>query len=99
MNALFMVAMFAVLYFFMIRPQQMRNKAQKAFAENLKKGDRVVTSSGLVGKVSKVEDNIVTLQVGQKVFLEFLRGTISKEMTELLPKIDSGEVVDTNVEK
>ena len=94
-----MVAMFAVLYFFMIRPQQMRNKAQKAFAENLKKGDRVVTSSGLVGKVSKVEDNIVTLQVGQKVFLEFLRGTISKEMTELLPKIDSGEVVDTNVEK
>jgi len=96
---LFPLAMLAVFFFLIIRPNQKKQKNQKSFTENLKKGDDVVTNSGLVGKVSKVEDNIITIQVAPKTFIKFLRGTISKEMTELLPKINTGEVVDTNVEK
>jgi len=96
---IFPLAIMAVFFFFIIRPQQKKQKNQKLFSEGLKKGDEVVTNSGLVGKISKVEDNIVTIQVGSKTFLRFLRGTISKEMTELLPKINTGEVVDTNVDK
>ena len=96
---IFPLAIMAVFYFFIIRPQQKKQKNQKLFSEGLKKGDEVVTNSGLVGKISKVEDNIVTIQVGQKTFLDFFRGSISKEMTELLPKIKMGEVVDTNVDK
>jgi len=96
---IFPLAIMAVFYFFIIRPQQKKQKDQKNFSEGLKKGDEVVTNSGLIGKISKVEDNIVTIQVGQKTFLDFFRGSISKEMTELLPKIKMGEVVDTNVDK
>ncbi len=96
---LFPIAMLAVFYFLIIRPNQKKQKDQKSFTANLKRGDQVVTNSGLVGKISKVEENIVTIQIGQKTFLRFLRGTISKEMTELLPKIQMGESVDTYVEK
>ena len=96
---LFPLAMLAVFYFLIIRPNQKKQKDQKSFTANLKRGDQIVTNSGLVGKISKVEENIITIQVGQKTFLQFFRGTISKEMTELLPKIQMGEVVDTNVEK
>jgi len=94
---LFPLAIMAVFFFFIIRPQQKKQKNQKAFSANLKKGDEVVTNSGLIGKISKVEDNVITLQVGQKTFLRFLRGTISKEMTEVLPKIQTGEVIDTGI--
>ncbi len=96
---LFPLAIMGVFFFFIIRPQQQKQKKQKGFTANLKKGDEVVTNSGLVGKITKVEDNFITVQTGQKTFLKFLRGTISQEMTELLPKIQLGEVVDTNVEK
>lgn len=99
MDYIFPVAIFAVLYFFMIRPQQKRSKDQKNFATDLKKGDDVVSNSGIIGKITKVDDNIVTLQVGNKVYMDFLKGTISKDMTELLPKISAGEVVEANVEK
>lgn len=91
-------AMIGVFYFMLIRPQQKKQKEQKSFAANLKKGQEIVTNSGLVGKITKLEDNFVTIQVGQKSYLKFLRGMVSKEMTELLPKIQMGEVVDTNAE-
>lgn len=96
---IFPLAIMAVFFFFIIRPQQKKQKDQKSFSDGLTKGDEVVTNSGLVGKIIKVEANFVTIQVGQKTFLKFLRGTISKEFTDLLPKINTGEVVDTNVDK
>ncbi len=57
------ILMFVVLYFLMIRPQMKRAKEHKTMLEALKKGDEVVTSGGLVGKITKVGESYVTLDV------------------------------------
>ena len=77
-----------IIYFFFIRPQAKKQKEQNQFTEDLQKGDRVVTGSGVVGKISKIEDNIITLEVGQKVYIPFIKGAISKDMTDALDKAD-----------
>lgn len=56
--------MFAVLYFFMIRPQQKKQKELQAMITNLKKGDKVVTTGGILGVVSSLQDDYVVLAVG-----------------------------------
>jgi len=73
-----------VFYFFIIRPQAKKQKEQAKFVNSLEKGQEVVTASGIVGKINKVEDNFVQLQVDQKTFLKVLKSAISKEMTEAL---------------
>ena len=73
-----------VFYFFIIRPQAKKQKEQAKFVSSLEKGQEVVTASGIVGKINKVEDNFVQLQVDQKTFLKVLKSAISKEMTEAL---------------
>jgi preprotein translocase subunit YajC len=71
-----------IFYFFMIRPQMKRQKEQQAYADGLEKGKEVVTSSGIIGKINKIEGNIVTLQIANNVFIRVTKGSISKEMTE-----------------
>lgn len=58
------ILMFVVLYFLMIRPQMRRQKEQKSMMEALAKGDEVVTVGGMLGRVTKVADGYVTLEVG-----------------------------------
>ena len=79
------ILMFVVLYFLMIRPQMKRQKEQKSMMEALAKGDEVVTAGGMLGKVSKVTDAYLTLEIApgteimvQKVSVTTLlpRGTI-----------------------
>jgi len=73
--------MFAVLYFLLIRPQQKRTKEHKALLEKLKKGDRVITNSGLFGTIVNFNEKnkSVVLNVGDQdtVKLEVLRGAIA----------------------
>ena len=57
-------AMAAIMYFLLIRPQQQQRKRHKEMLENLKKNDKVVTSGGLVGKVVKLGDEEVTINLG-----------------------------------
>jgi preprotein translocase subunit YajC len=83
-NILFMVAIFAVFYFFLIRPQAKKTKEQTKFVDQLEKGNEVITASGIVGKINKIDGNFVTLQVDTKTFLKVTKSAISKEMTELL---------------
>lgn len=59
------ILMFVVLYFLMIRPQAKRAKEHKAMIEALKKGDEVVTSGGVVGRITKVGDHYVTLEIAR----------------------------------
>ena len=78
-----LAAMFGVMWWFFIRPQNKKQKEQKAFlTEEIQKGQEVATSSGIIGKISKIEDNIVTLQIDTKTFMKVTKGAISKEMTE-----------------
>ena len=65
MQLLPMILMFVVLWFLMIRPQMKKAKEHKALIEALAKGDEVVTGGGLVGKISKVGENYVTLEIAE----------------------------------
>ena len=65
MQLLPMILMFVVLWFLMIRPQMKKAKEHKALIEALQKGDEVVTQGGMVGKITKVGDAYVTLEIAQ----------------------------------
>jgi preprotein translocase subunit YajC len=77
-----LVLMFVVLYFVMIRPQMKRQKEHKAMIEAIVKGDEVVTSGGLLGKITKVGDSFLTLEVASGVELQVQRGAV----VQVLPK-------------
>lgn len=77
-----LVLMFVVLYFVMIRPQMKRQKEHKAMIEAIVKGDEVVTSGGLLGKVSKVGESFLSLEVSSGVELQVQRSAI----VQVLPK-------------
>ena len=76
------IMMFVVLYFLMIRPQMKRQKEQKAMMDALAKGDEVVTSGGILGKVTKVTDTFVTLEIANGTEIAAQKAAI----TMLLPK-------------
>ncbi len=82
MNLVLLLAVFAVMYFFMIRPQSKKAKEQRTFLENLQKGDKIVTVAGIHGRISKVNENgtlEVEIDTNTKVIME--RSGISMEYT------------------
>ncbi len=70
------VLMFVLLYFLMIRPQMKRAKEQKAMIEALQKGDEVVTAGGIVGKITKLTDQYVTVEVAPNTELVVQRSAV-----------------------
>ena len=75
-SMLLIVVMFGVLYFLMIRPQMKRAKEQKAMIEALQKGDEVVSAGGILGKISKINENYVTLEIAQGVDIQMQRSAV-----------------------
>ncbi|MDX1504714.1 MAG: preprotein translocase subunit YajC [Spongiibacter sp.] len=71
-----LVLMFGLFYFIAIRPQRKRQKEHAAMVAALAKGDEVVTSSGILGKVTKIDDDYVVLSVADNVELKFQRVAI-----------------------
>jgi preprotein translocase subunit YajC len=69
--------MFAIFYFLLIRPQQKKQKEHREMVNNLKKDDRVVTSGGIYGKITGVDDQAVTVEITDKVRVKVARGNIS----------------------
>ncbi len=82
-----LLLIFVVLYFFMIRPQMKRQKEEKKFIEELKKGDKVVTKSGLHGKIVDFSDklNAVIIESGAGK-LTFDKSSVSHELSQALNK-------------
>jgi preprotein translocase subunit YajC len=74
--------MFVILYFLMIRPQMKRQKEQKAMIDALTKGDEVITAGGLLGKVTKVSDAYITVEVAAGTDVVMQKSAV----TLLLPK-------------
>ncbi len=71
-----LILIFVIFYFFLIRPQQKKVKAHKAMVEALKRGDKVVTSGGIVGTVERIIDNEkVEVQISENVNVEVIRST------------------------
>ncbi len=81
MNLVFIVIMFGVLYFMMIRPQMKRQKEQKAMLEALNRGDEVV-AAGILGKIIELDANFIKLEVAKGVTIQVQRGAVGT----LLPK-------------
>lgn len=73
-----LILIFVAFYFLMIRPQQKRMKTLQNSLEAIKKGDQVVTAGGLLGKVTKVEDKFVELELGPNVKVRAVKATIAE---------------------
>jgi preprotein translocase subunit YajC len=75
---IFMVLIFAVFYFLFIRPSQTQQKKHKEMIESLQKGDKVVTSGGIHGKITQIKDLTVKIKVSDKTEIELEKGMIRK---------------------
>ncbi|MBE2281708.1 MAG: preprotein translocase subunit YajC [Ignavibacteriaceae bacterium] len=75
-------SIFAIFYFMIIRPQQKRQKERDKLLSEVKKGDKVVTSSGIYGVVAGIEDNVVILMVSDNTKIKFEKSAIANILTK-----------------
>ena len=75
-SLILIVLMFAVLYFLMIRPQMKRAKEHKTMIEALQKGDEVVAAGGMLGRISKIGEGYVTLEIAENVEVQIQRPAV-----------------------
>jgi preprotein translocase subunit YajC len=71
------ILMFVIFYFLLIRPQQKRQKEQRNMISNLKKGDRIITSGGLHGRITGIDDTTLTLEIADKVRVKVGRNSVA----------------------
>ena len=77
-QVVFFAAIFAIFYFLLIRPQQKQRREREALLAAVKRGDRVVTTGGIHGTVTGLDDTTVTLRVADQVKMTFDRGAIGR---------------------
>jgi preprotein translocase subunit YajC len=81
-----LVLIFAIMYFLLIRPQQKKMRDLKAMVDAVRRGDQVVTSGGLIGKVTKVgDDKVVEIEVAEGVKVKVVKSAISQVMSKTEP--------------
>ena len=83
---LMMGLIFVVMYFFMIRPQQKKQKELKKFREAIKKGDSVVTIGGVYGKVNEVAEGKIKIEVDKEVYIWFDKSAVLQSASDLNQK-------------
>jgi preprotein translocase subunit YajC len=76
------IAMFAIFYFVLIAPMRKQQKKTKDMLANLKKGDRVLTSGGIYGQVSQIEDQVVWVKIADTVKVKMARSAITQVVTD-----------------
>ena len=72
-----LILMFVIFYFLLIRPQQKRSKEHKQMVSNLKKGDRVVTSGGIHGRITGMDESTLTVEIAEKVRVKVTRANVA----------------------
>ena len=83
-----LILIFVIFYFFLIRPQQKKVKEHKAMVESLKKGDKVVTSGGITGTISRVIDNDkVEVEIAENVKVEIVKATGIQSLLNNTPEV------------
>lgn len=82
MNFLPFVLIIVLFYFMMIRPQQAKHKKHLQMIAELKKGDKVITIAGIIGKITKVNEKHFTLEIAPNVEVDFERSAISTKVTD-----------------
>ncbi len=83
----FLVVMFVLMYFLLIRPQQKRAKEHKTLLSELKKGDEVVTNGGVVGAVTSVDESFATLEIAKGVVVKVQKQGINQKLPKGSAKI------------
>ena len=84
-----LILIFVVFYFLLIRPQQKKMKDHRAMIDALKRGDQILTSGGIVGKITKVDDAMLTVEIAKDVQVKIARGTVSELMSKPQPAANS----------
>ena len=85
-----MIAMFAVLYFFMIRPQQKKAKEHKAMVDALRRGDMVLTQAGIIGKVVHLrEDGEIEVEIAKDMKVRMIRSAVVQVLSKTEPAANS----------
>ena len=82
MSFLPIIMMFVVLYFLMIRPQMKRQKESQKFRDALQRGDKVVTTGGIYGRIDEIKDQVIYLEVAPNVKLKVDKSVLLKDMTD-----------------
>ncbi len=85
MSFLPLILIIVVFYFFMIRPQMKRQKELKNFRDTLKKGDKIVTTGGIYGKVSEIGDYYIIMEVEGQNRLKIDKSAVIKDMSDATP--------------
>ncbi len=80
-----LILMFVIFYFLLIRPQQKKTKEHRQMIENLKTGDRIVTSGGIHGRITGISENALTVEIAEKVRVKVNRGNVSALMQATPP--------------
>ncbi|MCB0413228.1 MAG: preprotein translocase subunit YajC [Bdellovibrionales bacterium] len=75
------IAIFAIFYFFVIRPQGKKLKTHQEFLKNIKRGDEVLTSSGILGKIEGLTDTFVTLEIADGVRIRVLKSQLASSLS------------------
>ena len=78
-----MVMIIVVFYFFMIRPQMKRQKDLRTFREALKKGDKVVTTGGVFGKITAINDRVISLEIADGVVIKINKDSVLRDTTDI----------------
>jgi preprotein translocase subunit YajC len=77
-----MILIIVVFYFFMIRPQMKRQKELQKFRSSLQKGDKVVTTGGLYGRIDEIKDNIIMLEIAPNIKVKVDKSVVLKDITD-----------------
>lgn len=96
---IYLVALFAVMYFLMIRPQQKQQKARQALLESIRVKDKVITAGGIYGKVTKVKENSVMLQIAEKVEIEVTKNGIASVENRKIESVEAKGKKDKTADK
>ena len=82
-----LILIFVIFYFFLIRPQQKRVKDHKTMVENLKRGDEVITSGGIIGTIERVmEDDRIEVILADNVKVQIIKSTITSKLQKIEKK-------------
>ena len=81
-----LILVFVIFYFFMIRPQVRKQKEMTNYRSTLKKGDKIVTTGGIYGKITDVKDNTVTVDVGDNILLKIDKSAVLRDSSDIEQK-------------
>jgi preprotein translocase subunit YajC len=99
MSLLPMVFIFAIFYFFLIRPQVKRQRKAQAMVNELSKGDKVVAAGGLYGTIVKIEDDVIFLEIADGVRIKALKSSVTETLSGSAPALKLAEKETKTIEE